>query len=416
MKKYRWLGIASLILTMLLFAPAVQAKTVAYGKCGAERSFVTWVLNEEGTLLISGSGAMKDFEDEAPWSSHDTEIKKVVIEEGVTNISSHAFNSCGLLIEAEIPGSVIMIGEGAFSNCRLMKTVSLSSGLEVLGKSAFSSCYAMTEIAIPDTVTTIGDEAFAFCRRLAGISIPANVTEIGKRVFRNCRSLKEITVAGNNPVYDSRNNCSAIIYSASDTLVAGCKGTVIPQSVTAIDDWAFFASSIEEITLPDSIERIGENAFCMCSKLTGIHIPRNVEYIGAGAFGCCEILRDITVDERNTVYDSRNNCRAIIHTGRDKLIVGCADTMIPYTVVSIGESAFNGCGLKKILIPAGIKKIGSYAFDNNWELTDIYYRGSEEQWKKIFIEEEGVGSSVLKDVTIHYNYSGRGEGYTGTAP
>ena len=415
MKNFRWLGIALFLLSLFLYAPDVKAWTIASGKCGVYKSNISWALDHEGTLTISGYGDMEDFEDPAPWISHFSDIKKVVIEEGVRNIGGHAFNSCGLIREAEIAGTVTIIGEGAFTNCRLMKAVTIASGVEVLGKSAFSSCRSLTEIILPDTVTTIGDEAFAYCKRLESRSIPKNVNEIGKRVFRNCKNLKKITVDRNNKIFDSRNNCNAIIHRDSNTLLAGCRGTVIPGSVTAIDDWAFFASSIEEIKIPNSVKSIGENAFGMCGKLTEIHIPKSTESIGTGAFICCDQLRNITVDKDNPVYDSRSYCRAIIETRKNTLIAGCAETKIPYTVVHIEENAFNGCGLKSILIPVRVKRIEDYAFDNNWDLEDIYYRGTKKQWKEILFGVEGVAGSCIKEAKIHYNCIGRGAGYDGSA-
>ena len=441
MRIIRHLGLLFVIISLFLSAPTVQAAgnlseptvqaaeddsaedtftqrtfgTKASGKCGAQGSSLNWVLDNVGTLTVSGFGSMEDYGDETPWSKYDSKIEKVVIKDGVKYIGSRAFQYCQGLKEAEIAGTVAVIGEEAFSHCVILKTVMLSSGTEVIGNGAFVDCHSLAEITLPDTLTTIGDEAFGFCKRLIAISIPENVTVLGSRVFRNCRSLKEITVSSGNPKYDSRDNCNAIINSETDTLVVGGKTTVIPKSVTVIDEWSFATSDVAEVEIPDSVTRIGANAFCMCEKLLSVHIPKSTEYIGSGAFSCCGLLQDISVDEENPVYDSRNHCCAIIETHRKKLIAGCVNTKIPYTTAVIGPNAFNGCGLKSLLIPSGVTKIGRYAFDNNWDLADIYFRGTEAQWREIDVEVESVGSSsCLKNAKIHYNYWGRGDGTTGS--
>ncbi len=172
---------------------------------------ITWSLSDDGTLTISGTD-MPNYNGNAPWNSHQDEIKKVVIENGVTNIGGSAFTSCSALTSITIPNSVTSIGFNAFMNC---------SGL--------------TTITIPNSVTTIGDQAFAYCSNLTSIVIGNSVKSIlGNWLFRSCNSLTSIIVEKGNKKYDSRNNCNAIIETESNTLIFGCRNTVIPNSVTSI--------------------------------------------------------------------------------------------------------------------------------------------------------------------------------------
>ena len=160
-------------------------------------------------------------------------------------------------------------------------------------------------------------------------------------MFEDCYNLSNINVDAGNSVYDSRENCNAIVETSSNTLVAGCKNTIIPSSVTSI----------------------GEQAFLGCSGLTSITIPSSVTSIGDYAFGYCSGLSSIKVDAGNTVYDSRENCNAIIETSSNTLVTGCKNTIIPSSVTSIGSSAFYLCsGLTSITIPSSVTTIGSSAF------------------------------------------------------
>lgn len=134
-----------------------------------------------------------------------------------------------------------------------------------IGSYAFYGCYSLASITIPNTVTSIGELAFNWCSSLSSIDIPSSVTSIGKRAFSNCAALTSITVASNNQTYDSRENCNAVIETATNTLVVGSSNTVIPNSVTSIGDCAFFeCRGLTSITIPNSVISIENNAFYFC--------------------------------------------------------------------------------------------------------------------------------------------------------
>ena len=222
-------------------------------------------------------------------------------------------------------------------------------------------------------VTSIDTLAFYYCEGLTSIDLPNSITEIGQEAFGNCPGLTSIVVASDNSRYDSRNNCNAIIETANNTLIVGCKNTIIPNSVTAIGNFAFeYCSGLTSIDIPNSVTHIGWYAFYSCGGLTSIVIPNSVTEVGAGAFEWCNELTNIVVESGNPRFDSRNNCNAIIETADNTLIVGCKNTTIPNSVTAIGGGAFSNCnGLTSIDIPNSVTEIGDAAFFSCVGLTSI---------------------------------------------
>ena len=246
--------------------------------------------------------------------------------------------------------SVTSIGDDAFEDCWDLTSITIPNSVTSIGEYAFYYCDGLTSITIPNNVTTIGIYAFYYCRSLTSITIPNSVKSIGMSAFAGCSGLTSIVVEEGNTIYDSRENCSAIIETNSNTLISGCQNTIIPNSVTSI----------------------GESAFYYCSGLTSVTIPYSVTSIGRYAFAGCEGLTSIVVEKGNAKYDSRENCNAIIETATNTLISGCQNTIIPNSVTSIGKEAFAGCrSLTSITIPNSVTSIGEYAFSGCWDLTSI---------------------------------------------
>lgn len=222
-------------------------------------------------------------------------LKSITIPNSITSIGDRVFYQCTGLTSITIPESVTSIGKRAFENCKKLTSVIIPDNVNSVGNGTFSWCFALTEIVIPDSVKSIGYEAFEFCSSLNSIVIPARVTEIGESAFVGCSALTSIIVAEGNPRYDSRENCNAIIETATNTLIRGCSQTIIPESITEIGEEAFNAcDSLTSIIIPENVTSIGAEAFRHCESLKSITIPVSVKSIGGMAFDWCEKLNSIT--------------------------------------------------------------------------------------------------------------------------
>ena len=296
---------------------------IASGTCGAEGdgSNLTWQLSCDSVLTISGTGAMNNnYNGSYPFEYNDYKslIKYVVMQEGVTTIGDYAF----------------------------VKSRNLIS------------------ILLPASLQEIHSEAFGDCDKLSSILIPRGVDSINSSAFARCRGLETIRVEGENPKYDSRDNCNAIINTSENTLVLGCRTTIIPNSVVRIGRSAFMGSRISSINIPESVQAIESFAFANCFELPSISIPSTVLSIESQILPYT--ISFIEVQEGNPNYDSRDNCNAIIETATNTLLQGCKNTTIPMSVEHIHKEAFSYVyryGTKPLLIiPEGVNSIGAYAF------------------------------------------------------
>ena len=296
---------------------------------------ITFVFDKgTGELTLSGTG---DLETSESFNNISSKVKTTVIEDGITSIGGSVFTGCRME-KVIIPNSVKSIGAVAFGDTPLLKEAVLPDGLVSIGDYAFVGA-ALTDIKIPNTVTRIGQEAFAY-----------------------------------TPWWE--NQPDGLLYK--DSWLLGYKGTDIgsvsvESSTKGIAERAFRGcESLTDIILPNFVTIICENAFSDCTNLTDITIPNSVMSIGNYAFDGCFGLTSIVVEEGNSVYDSRNNCNAIIETATNTLLLGIVTTIIPKSVTIIGNSAFRDCtNLTDITIPNSVTSIGDYAFRGCSGLTSV---------------------------------------------
>ena len=308
-----------------------------------EDNGINWNLSEDGTLTISGKN-MPDYDfSGAPWHIDREKIKKVIIEKGVTNIGDCAFSEFSNLTSITIPNSVTSVG-----------------------KSAFLGCSDLISIAIPNSVMNIENFAFYLCSSLASITIPNSVMSIGYSAFSYCEGLTSITVEKGNTKYDSRDNCNAIIETNTNKLIAGCKNTTIPNSVTSIGESAFYhCSGLTSITIPNSVTSIGNYAFISCSGLTSITIPNSVTSIGSYAFSDCSGLTSITF-ERSTLPEFG---KYVFYNVSNSIPV-----YVPANSIEAYKSVLGGLGLSDIkAAPLFLKDGEAYTQDSQIDGVDVSY-------------------------------------------
>ncbi len=340
---------------IVLFVP-VAGTQMAYadssGSCGNN---VTWTYSD-GTLTISGSGAMTDFPngEAAPWlADYRYYITSVVIENGVTSIGNQSFNFCNRMTSISIPSSVTRIGNNAFYYCSSLSEIPLQNGL-----------------------TNIGDNAFACCTALETISFPNSLTSIGSTVFNNCSALKEVT---------------------------------FPGSLVNIGNNLFpYCSNLETVRFSEGMKNIGYDMCKDCPKLKNVSIPSTVESIGNNPFSYCPSLTNITVASGNQSFTVQDG----VLFSKDKTrLVACPDTKdsyaIPSTVTSVGYGAFMGCSkLQNLTFADSIEEIGSYAFRDCTGLQEVELpSGLTELKDELFYGCSALTNAVLPDSLTRMGFS-----------
>ncbi len=343
-----------------------------------------------------------------------TKLTDIHLPDGLTKIGDGAFSSCSSLVNIRIPYDVSEIGDRAFEGCFKLSAIDIPGSVKRIGQYAFRQCNSLKEVYIPEGVTEIGDGAFQSCSELSVIHIPGSVVKIGASALDECPNLNKIIIDPENTVFDSREDCNAIIETETGTLIQGSNLAFVPQGVTKVGDNAFSGfNGITEVSIPESVTDIGEKAFHLCSGLRKVHIPNSVKHIGEDAFKSCPVILEgttqiddfsfsgvefsevvipssvtkiaedafafcknikaITVSPENKSFDSRDGCNGIVDTATNVLILGCENTVIPEGVIEIGYGAFANCfGPEEITVPESVTKIGRGAFYNCTGLSKIF--------------------------------------------
>lgn len=341
------------------------------------------------------------FEDVETEFWFDYEIK----EDGTINTTKYRGYEAEVVVPNEIGGKkVTSIGDFTFQDCDILTSVTIPNSVTSIGFSAFSHCYNLTSVNISDSVTSIGERAFSYCESLTSVNIPDSVISIGEDAFYDTPFINnqttDVKYAGKWAV-DCNSNITSVSIKNDTVGIAGhvfenCESltsVTIPNSVTSIGDCAFQeCTSLTSVNIPDSVTSIGYQAFGSCTSLTSIVLHNNITDIGEYAFFHCENLISITIP--NSVTSIRGGA-----------FIGCGSltsVTIPDGVTNIEDAAFASCdNLTNVTIPNSVTSIGHGVFENCTNFKDVYYIGSESEWKKINI---GSYNGALTNATIHYNY------------
>lgn len=380
-KRVSFILVLCIIISMVPVT-AWAASEVTSGTCGKN---VTWVLTDDGTLTISGQGAMTDYESasSAPWNvfwvDYRDQIITVVIDDGVTTIGDCVFQGCENLSSVKIPDSVTSIGN-----------------------ESFYSCGSLSSITIPNSVTTIGEYAFLGCSSLTSVTIPDSVTAIGRLAFQLCDSLTGIWVDDENSSYYS--DTSGVLFNKEKTRLIKAPNAIsgsylIVDGVTTIDEYAFYScDELTSVTIADSVTTIGKNAFSYCYSITNMSIGDGIVTIPDDLFNDCSNLRqlsigssiseidiysfldcsgltEIWVDDNNAYYSS-DNSGVLYNKDKTQLVFAPNALNGEYSVsdsaITIGEYAFYKCNsLTRVMIPESVTFIGERVFCDCTALTEI---------------------------------------------
>ena len=304
--KKKLLGILFVLGLLMALPSVVSFAETKSGTCGVtgKEANVTWVLDDNGTLTISGTGNMKDYnlmrDASAPWYNVRVDIQTVVIGSGVTKIGNWAFSDCTNLTSVTIQNNVPRIGKYAFKSCTSLKSVTIPDSVTCIESYAFKSCTSLKSVTIPDSVKTMDFGVFSGCTSLTSVTIPNSITGINMNTFNNCTSLKSVTIPdGITGIYRGAfNNCTSL------------KSVTIPDSVKRIEDNVFVGcTSLKSVTIPNGVPSIEVRVFDGCTGLTSVTIPNSVTSIGNEAFRSCTSLKSVTIPnsvtgiEENTFFD-----------------------------------------------------------------------------------------------------------------
>lgn len=372
------------------------SEEVASGKCGKD---LTWSLDSEGTLTISGTGSMTEYYEYAnanlgytvcPWRSY--EIKKVIVSGGATNISKYAFSNCTTLESVDLPNSITWIGSCAFFKCSSLTTVDIPRSVTYIGNSAFNGCSSLTSVMLPEGLSSIEPMTFRGCRKLENVEIPDSVTKIESNAFSDCTGLKSVRIP---------DGVSRIEHGT----FSGCwqlTSVTIPYGVSSIGTSAFSSClSLSSLRIPSSVKSIEANAFSSCYDLQYIDIPISVTAIQIGTFSQCTSLESIMIPNSITMIGEQ------AFEGCTKL----ANVTIPNSVTRIDSNAFAECenlqnitlpnrltalswytfrmcsNLKSVTIPKSVKRINKGVFRECNNLEIVYYNGTMSEWESIDTDE-----------------------------
>ncbi len=424
-----------------------------FGCKGLESITIPKCVTKIGYCAFRGCDELTDvyFENAKSWFSYNTKLPSLELENSLM-AAHHLTNEYTYSIWTRAVSDVLYTYEVSYGEATITSASEMLNGnveipkmlddypVTAIGDDAFYYCSLIESITIPEGVTYIGDDAFRYCEKLESVSIPSSTTTIGSGLFSNCKSLVSISVSENNPVYRSDGNC--LIETDTETLIAGCKSSVIPEGVTYIGTNAFGSCELESITIPSSVTTIDSIAFQNCGSLTSItftegltHIgalafyacdslesadlPATLTYIGGDAFWQCTALSSISIPDSVTYidntaffdtayYNNESNWEnGVLYIGNhlidaDTALAGeyeiksgtktiasyafgsCEELVsvsVPDSLTHINEHAFFCClSLKEVTLGKGLESMGYVAFGFCSDLENVYFEDTEGWW------------------------------------
>ena len=384
---------------------------------------LNWTFDSTGTLTVNGTGTVPK---NAAWESHKTEVKKLVLGEGITELASKAFYGYAAMEEAVLPESLQKLNDGAFSTCSALQTLSLGANLTLFSNNAVNYCSSLTQInvsednavfssedgvlfnktktelirypeaktdeeyVVPDGVTSIASCAFLELCVTKRVVIPDGVTSMGYMTFTSGRSLKSISIGEG-------------IMSVPSSMCSTCwnlESVSLPQSVTTIGSSAFyFCQKLQNVTIPENVTRIESDAFYECESLAAVALPASVTSLQGNPFCRCKSLSSIIVAPGNPVFHAEGNC--VIHTQQKRIVSNAWPFRIPTdgSVTSIGPFCFSYVPISDLELPKVITSLDGWAFMAA-DVKNVWYDGTVEEYNAI----SGIDRSrlTMENVEVHF--------------
>ncbi|MCR4660936.1 MAG: ribosomal protein L7/L12 [Clostridia bacterium] len=347
-------------------------------------------------------------------------ITQVTIPSSVKVISSHAFDSCKQLTSVIFNEGLEQINDFAFNDCFKLKDIKLPNTLKSIGICAFVSCKSITEIELPNNLETIHKHAFGICENLKSIKVNAKLKNVEDTFLSNCRNLESIVVDKNNKYFDSRNDCNAIINTQTNTLICGCKTTMIPESVVEIGHQAFNGSrNLTEIVIPEGVVTIKAEAFYHCSSLVKVCLPSTIKLFEEGAFKECTSLetfeysgtsKEFAKIKKENLWNKGIVKSKLVEVPKKKVtttkVVNSSvsqpqkedaskkvyTTRVPDGTTTINKEQYRSSYMTRVIIPKSVKFVDEDAFIYCDSLEEVVFEGSIADWLKIEFNQSDVTS------------------------
>lgn len=327
-------------------------------KCGDN---LTWTYSKDTkTLTISGTGAMWNYTSDSPaqWDNIKEDIDKIVIEDGVSSIGDNAFKDCSNTKSVFFPPSITSSGNSSFYGCTGLTSVHISDlitwckvSFELWSSNPLYFAHHLylngeeiKDLVIPNDVTSIGSSAFWGCSGLTSVTIPSSLKEINDYAFAYCTGL------------------TAIHISDLESWIKIKFKEALSNPLVYAHHLYMNGEEIKDLIIPSNITSFGDFTFWGCSGLNSLTIHKDVTSIGNNVFRECSGLDSIIVEEGNAMYDSRNDCNALVLSGSNTILLGCKNTVIPNSITKIGDFSFEKTDITSIIIPNSVTEIGIGAF------------------------------------------------------